>query len=650
MTGKRILVTNWLIYIMLLLFMYYWENISMLDFVNPTRGFVLGEVILFFLGIIMITGVYFYLEKRRNGLKINYFLLFLLAGIFIYATIVILCIPGQKTFTVVNKLDPSVIYIGTLNTSVEKRVYYIFFAFIALLFSYLFVDVFPKKYHFAKILNLGFYIACVVATICMIYSYIVEFNAYVGFIKNLLGNSVDYETTVHSWWNNRSNYSVFLLFMIFYALYVHHTNGKWWLYLVVGFLFVNLIFTLSKTNIPLAAILIVGYLIARFFLTYKENKKRNLIALSIIGGLIVIGLGMFVVLYFVGPLSEKLHQVMQSLFTSHDGINNTIQTRVWIWEHVVDILNNSSWVFGAGFGYFNDLLGEYNAYDYMTVGHNPTNMPHNFFLQVLGEGGAIYLAFVIFVFVLFIYYLVKIAKNHKSLVALESIFFVVMLVHLMLESSGPFVHSLPSVEGIIFCFLLWTPVYSTYYHEKYPEDNAEIVRQAEEFKGKRDKYFNNPYSVSNLIYFFFTIILMIVLGPLSTAFQNQMAGWIIALMVTLSVLYLIGPYLVQRFYNNKHQLDSKFNSLPYYLLHIMLPFLVVLVVEVAFARVYMAILGNAFGIAMFVGFINLVSYAAAFTLIPQLKFSGEFLYVISSNLNNFMIEKNAKYIRETLNQ
>ncbi len=649
MTGKRVLVTNWLIYILLSLFMYYWENICMLDFSNPVRGFTLGEVILFFLGIFIITFIYFYLEKKRNNLKINYFLLISCALIFIYAFVVIMCIPSQKTFYVTNKLDPTITYVGTLSTSTDQRIYYIFFAFISLLFTYLFVDVFPKKYHFPKILNIGFYIACVVTLICMIYSYITEYNAYIGFIKNLFGYNVNYETTVHSWWNNRSNYSIFLLFMIFYALYVHHTNKKWWLYLIVAVLFTNLIFTLSKTNIPLSAILILGYLIARFFLSYKDNKKRNLIALAIIGGIILICLVTFITLFFVGPLANKLQNAFSKLFISHDGVNNTLQTRFWIYGHVIDILNNSSWVFGAGFGYFNALLAEYNACDYLSVGHNNTNMPHNFFLQVLGEGGVIYLAFVICLLVLFIYYLVKIVKKHKELVILESLFFAVMIVHLMLESSGPFVHSLPSVEGIIFCFLLWSPVYSIYYHDNNPFDNNEIIEQNKIYQNKINRYLTNPFSISNLIYFFLTPILFIVLGPLSSCLNNN-SGWFIALLIILFIAFLVLPYIVQRIYNNKHELDKQYNNLNYYLLHIILPFLAIAVIEIAFARIYMSVFTNAFGIAMFVGFVNLVSYAAGFVLLPQLRNSGEFLYVFCANLNNFMISKNAKYIEEYLYQ
>ncbi len=649
MTGKRVLVTNWLIYILLLLFMYYWENICMLDFSNPVRGFTLSEVILFFLGIFIITFIYFYLEKKRNNLKINYFLLICCALVFIYAFVVIMCIPSQKTFYVTNKLDPTITYVGTLSTSTDQRIYYIFFAFISLLFTYLFVDVFPKKYHFPKILNIGFYIACVVTLICMIYSYVVEYNAYIGFIKNLFGYNVDYETTVHSWWNNRSNYSIFLLFMIFYALYVHHTNKKWWLYLIIAILFVNLIFTLSKTNIPLSAILILGYLIARFFLSYKDNKKRNLIALAIIGGIILICLVTFIALCFVGPLANKLQNAFSKLFISHDGVNNTLQTRFWIYEHVIDILNNSSWVFGAGFGYFNSLLAEYNAYDYLSIGHNNTNMPHNFFLQVLGEGGVIYLALVICLFALFIYYLVKIAKKHKELVILESLFFAVMIVHLIFESSGPFVHSLPSVEGIIFCFLLWTPVYSIYYHDNNPIDNNEIIEQNKIYQNKRNRYLTNPFSISNLIYFFLTPILFIVLGPLSICLNNN-SGWFIALLVILFITFLVLPYIVQRIYNNKHGLDKQYNNIAYYLLHIVLPFLTIAVIEIAFARIYMSVFKNTFGNAMFVGFVNLVSYAASFVLLPQLRNPGEFLYVFCANLNNFMISKNAKYIEEYLSQ
>lgn len=630
MTSKRVLFTNWIIYIIVLLAMHFWENVCVVDFLNPFRTFNLSEIILFFLGIILITAIYFYVEKKRNGFKPNYVLLSLCGFIFIYSLIIILATPSVKTFSFSSRFDPNIVYSGIYNVTSERRTYYIFFAFLSLLVIYLTLDVFPRKIAFLKVFDIGFFIMITLTSVCIIYSYIVEANKYVTIIQNFSEGIIKpYIYSVKSFWFNRSNYSMLLLFSIFYCLLVHVSHQKWWwLYVVAFFLFINLIFTTSKTNIPLALFLLLGYLLARFFITLKKHILRNIITLVSILLVIIALVTTFIILYNYSSISENLHKSIREIVSVSDG---TISSRKYIWKASIDILNNSNWLYGAGFGLFNDLLREYMAFS-DTI--NPTNMPHNYFIQIVGEGGLFYLAFIIFTFVLLIYYMVKIAKKNISLVILESLFLITFLLHACLESNGPIAHSLPSGEGVLYSYLLFVPIFSVYYNSKHPQINEEIVKNADTYQKNRNKYFSNPYSISNMIYFISTLLLVLILGPIMTYFANKITHQIIASIVIISLIYLFAIYFIQRNYNNSHNIDNSYNDLNKYIRYIMLPFLIILVILVAFSRIFMAILPSTLATMMFMILVNVVLYMSYFIVIPSFKNNGEVMYVFFANFNN----------------
>ncbi len=640
MTGRRILFTNWLIYIFLALIMYFWENVAILDFSNPFRPFTLSEIILFFLGLVLVTTIYLFIEKKRNHFKPNYVILFLCVGIFIYSLIVILVTPSVKTFDFADRFNPEIIYHGVFLVTAEKKTYYIFFAFLSLLVCYLTLDLFPKKIAFLKVFDIGFYLAATVTLVCMIFSYIVEWDQYVTIITNFnQGIIKEYIYSVKSFFNNRSNYSMLLLFMIFYCLLVHYSHQKWWwLYVIAAFIFVNLCFTTSKTNIPLGFFLIIGYLLARFIITFKGHKKRNIIAASSITLFLIACVVTFVILYNCSPISENLHKSMEELFKVSKG---TVESRQFIWKACVDILNNSNWLLGAGFGLFNDLLREYMAFNNYD---SPTNMPHNYFLQVLGEGGVIYLAFIIFTLVLLIIFMVKIAKKHTSLVVLESLFLVTFIVHGLLEANGPIAHSLPSVEGVFYTYLLYVPIFSIYYHESHPEDNLELKKEASKFGKLRNKYLSNPYSISNALYYVSTFLLIFMIGPVMGSLGKNVPMLLLIGVITLSILYLILPYIIHRIYHMDTGVDKEYLSIGRYIYKVMLPFLINLVIGIALARIYISLMGGGFGVVIFMGFVNLSIYVGSFVFIPRFKENAELVNVFLANLNNRTLSIYDKFI------
>lgn len=630
MTSRRVLFSNWIIYILVLLIMHFWENVCIIDFTNPIKPFSFSELSLLFLGIILITAIYFYIEKKRNGFKPNFVILSLCGLIFLYSLFVLLATPSVKEFDFYNQLNPNITYHGVFNVTLKNRIYYIFFAFSSMLVTYLSLDVFPRKIAFLKIFDIGFYIGLSLTLVCMIYSYIVEFDQYVTIIQNFnQGIIKEYIYSVKSFWFNRSNYSMLLMFMIFYCLLLHYSHQKWWwLYLIATFLFLNMLFTTSKTNIPLSLFLILAYLLARFFITFKKHKLRNIITLASVFSTIIALSITFYLLYNYSPISDNLHESIEGILKAGE---NTISSRKYIWKAAVDILNNSNWLLGAGFGLFNDLLREYLS---LSNPNNVSNMPHNYFVQIVGEGGIFYLAFIFFTFVLLIYCMVRIAKKHTSLVVLESLFLITLLVHASLETSGPIAHSLPSGEGILYTYLLFVPIFSIYYHQKHENENLEIIKESEKYSKIKNKYFNNVYSLSNFMYLLMTIFFILLLGPILTFFKDNVSPIIIVFLVIYSLIYLFMPYCLQRIYNKQNNVSDEYNSIFKYIRIVLLPFLINFVIGASISRIYMSVLTPTFGTMMLMIFINIIVYISSFIFIPYFKKNGEVIYVFFANFNN----------------
>ena len=276
--------------------------------------------------------------------------------------------------------------------------------------------------------------------------------------------------------------------------------------------------------------------------------------------------------------------------------------------------------------------------------HNRTSYAHNYFFQILGEGGIIYLAFILLTFVLYFICLVKLTKKHRTFAFLQYIFISTMFVNMMLGSSGPIAHSLPSVDGILVTALCYLPTFSTYYHEKHPEDNKEFLKECNKRIKTRKLYFNNPFSISDIIYFIYTPILAIVIGPVWMALKNNALGFVIPMII----FFFIGPYLIQLIHNSFKEKTKKYNNFWKYLLNVELPFLVGLIVMFAFERTFLLLTQVTLLMSLLVVVSSICLYLLLFLFIPRFHERAEFLTVLDYNYTNIAMRCYRPFVKEVV--
>ena len=115
-------------------------------------------------------------------------------------------------------------------------------------------------------------------------------------------------------------------------------------------------------------------------------------------------------------------------------------------------------------------------------------------------------------------------------------------------------------------------------------------------------------------------------------------------VITLSILYLILPYIIHRVYHMDTGVDKAYLSIGRYISKVMLPFLINFVIGIALARIYISLMGGGFGVVIFMGFVNLSIYVGSFVFIPRFKENAELVNVFLANLNNRTLSIYDKFI------
>ena len=358
-------------------------------------AFPIWAIILCFVLSIGGWGVYLYLEFKAGHRPKDY-VTWTFASLLVIGVIAIVIQPSLFSENVIVRV------VNEGNISLGKEVgeivnvnfvisptHYVFFVFdliLILLFVYIGLFIFPKRFTSLSFVKyLGYGVLGLMAALT-IYSYIFEFKNYIGFFKCLVGKGEPgvsiYAYAVKSFILHRNAYGMAMMLGIIFCFINHSIEHKWWYYLIAGFLFVNMLFSLCKTGILISVILVLIYVIYRLIVTFKEHKKRNKIIL-ITGGSI---LGVTILVVGVSYLTKgKFLAPIYSLISSLGG-SSTLSSRTFIWDNVYQLLRNGWWLIGRGFGLLNEMLLPMN-----TVNGDAVFPAHSAFLTLLGEGGIIYL-------------------------------------------------------------------------------------------------------------------------------------------------------------------------------------------------------------------------------------------------------------------
>ena len=354
--------------------------------------------------MVLAWGIYIYLELEK-GNCVNRAALYIFIILMIIGVIGILMQDQEFSIDTFDKAG------NPITVSVElSDTHIVFFTgeiIGILLFVYIGVFIFPKRFHSVwpiKIFGYAVFFLCFTLTI---HSYIIETAKYPGFIKALIEcdeTALNANSTYSVILNQNSLGMVLMVGMLF--CYINHSLSKhrWFYWPMAIYFYLNMIFTFCRTALGISAILFFVYLYYVLIHTMRKYPSLNSFFLVFIT-LILIATTVVVLLSILseGKYIEYFYNLYR-IFANDD----SMESRRLIWTNTYQIIAQTlpmSLIFGRGFGTMNVMLlamNEFKKYLFPT---------HNGYLNLLAEGGLPY----ILSFILLLGYVISfVVKNYKT--------------------------------------------------------------------------------------------------------------------------------------------------------------------------------------------------------------------------------------------
>lgn len=470
---QRNLLVNILFWITMIFLAYFAENVVLFDLSNFQRGFTLIEYVLLFSGIVAILGYYSHCEYKYNETRPKWIVVIVLFLIVVSAAIGIFSTPDIQYFETMEVIDEvETIVVREYTITLVGKIKSLLYVIIAAAGVYIQLVVLPRLISFKNYILFLMYIIVTVALISAFVSYFLDFDSYVYlYYHGLYG--YDYP---QSFVFNRNMYALMLLLGML-ALYVIISYlPKWYNYVFLIFLFVNIFFTFSKASLGVALITFIVHFIYRMIVTFKQSKIRNIIYLVLVGILGICGILLIPFPFFMDI--QLFNQARRFILEYYVELGiGSIAARQAIWDSTIILANGNYLWFGRGPLLFNKTLTFYTG----EIGARgvPELFSHNGFLEILGQWGLVglipYCLGILAIFIIDIYVAIK---NYKvGIPAL--IIFGAFLGYTMVETSTLFDLT---IEGVTTTSLVALPALSWLYARRHPEKNKEIVASAEEIE------------------------------------------------------------------------------------------------------------------------------------------------------------------------
>lgn len=541
---QKNLLTNILFWVAMIFMAYFAENVVIFDLSNFQRPFTLLEYILLFSGIMIILGYYFYCEHKYNGLNANWITIAILSIVVLGAAIGIFMTPETQFFETIEIIDEvETIAIKTYTTSIVDKIKSFLFVLVAAIGVYIQIIILPRLISFKRYVLFLMYIIVTVSLVSAIVSYVLDFDSYVHLYQHGLRGYVHPQSFVF----NRNMYALMLLLGML-ALYVIISYlPKWYNYVFLIFLFVNIFFTFSKAAFGIALITFVAHFIYRMIATFKKSKIRNIIFLVIVGIALVCGVLLIPFPFFmeVQLFNEARRFILEYYVElgigSYDG-------RIEIWNSVISLSKGIHLWFGRGLINFGNTLyfhtGEINPR------HVSNYFSHNGFLEILGQWGLTglipYSLLVLAIFGLDIFVAIK---NYKiGIPAL--IIFGAFLGYTMVETSTLFDLT---IEGITTTALVTLPALSWLYDRRHPQLNREIIINAENLEYNLPHYDVDRFEKQAAKYAALLLGLITLVAFYIFYQQNEQVITYIIFMTMLTIIFLVLPRTLSSIYSLRNK-------------------------------------------------------------------------------------------------
>ena len=306
---------------------------------------------------------------------------------------------GHKPGDVVN------VVINITNT---HRAIFIFEMTLMFFLMYTGFFIFPKRVKsYACIIGLA-YMIFIALLVVAVYSYIVEHDKYVNYVKVLFGLVENENLSTYSIISivtNPNAVAMVFLVGICMAFIANSIKRHWWYYPIAIYFYLHILFTYCRGSIILSTVIIIAYFYFRIISNIRRKKALYITLLSLYSSLLV-GIVVITVLVITkkGDFFPHLYHAYELLTKT-----NSVVSRVDIWKDSLFLLKDGYWRMGRGFGVFNEYLLVVNPANDVNV------MPsHQGSIGVLAEGGITFaLAYILLLVYTMIIFIKTVKMNYN---------------------------------------------------------------------------------------------------------------------------------------------------------------------------------------------------------------------------------------------
>ena len=264
-------------------------------------------------------------------------------------------------------------------------VHKLFFActsFVITTIFYIVLCVLPKRIKSMNFLVIIGIITMVFMAFVCIYTYIVESNKYIPFIKGLFsGNFKSLKNNaMEAFFTSGVPYGACMMLAFLFALLAHSITKKNYWYIPAMFFLINMLFSYCRTAIAISYVSMILYITFRLITTFKVHKIRNSICITVLYS-VIIGVGVLIVVSYItkGNFAPAIYHNIKSFVNS-----DSYETRKYIWINIRNELKNGWLVIGRGFGTHNYMLYPMNL-----VNNDNLCPSHSTYYAILGAGGLV---------------------------------------------------------------------------------------------------------------------------------------------------------------------------------------------------------------------------------------------------------------------
>lgn len=307
------------------------------------------------------------------------------------------------------------------------------------------------------------YVVLIYIAITIIYSFISEWDLYVG----TFDSSITGELRVESFYPNPNIYGLTLVIGILLLALCNYHRPNFINYILMVIVYVALIFTRSSGSLIASTFFLFIYFIIRYARFCKKNWKGGLTVFLIF--LLLVG----AFLIFDAVLTSQGHNFINTalgnLLEEMDVSQNTTFTgRRAIWDNLYSVLESDPLYLVFGLGYRGvELITPYFGYSFKSA--------HNAILQVMIQSGLVGLAIYVAMIVYTIYCCIRLMKRGKVEYGLTFITMILtLIIHGVAESTVIF--GLNGLGIIMGFFFILSPI-TAWQRVKHPE-RVEVVEVA----------------------------------------------------------------------------------------------------------------------------------------------------------------------------